>query len=43
MSDARAPRLLDLLDGFEPADAIETAHVHELARLLATTETPYSR
>jgi len=43
MSDDRASRLLDLLDGFEPADELETSHVHELARLLATAAEPFSR
>jgi len=35
--------LLALLDGFEAADGIESAHVHDLALLLATARAPFSR
>jgi 8-oxo-dGTP pyrophosphatase MutT (NUDIX family) len=38
-----AKHLLDLLDGYEPVDDVETAHVHDLRGLLATAPAPFSR
>jgi 8-oxo-dGTP pyrophosphatase MutT (NUDIX family) len=43
MTDTRTATLLDLLEGFVPANEVEASHVHELTRLLATTGEPFSR